>query len=178
MTMQDRFRYRAFITCNICIDVEEEKEISFYIYDVAVYSNGDIGFSRDDLLDALSKLDLTENQKDEIEEEISENSYYNDCEWYSIEFEKKEQCTGLKSKNGKLIYEGDIVKVTRAKNEWTDETSEYIGFIKWFDDMHSLGVETVNKKFNTAFALDPQIFNIEIIGNINENPELLNADNA
>lgn len=78
--MQDRFKFRAFMTCHICIGVEEEKEISFYIYDVAVYSNGDIGFSRDALLDALSKLDLTENQKDEIEEEISENSYCDDYE--------------------------------------------------------------------------------------------------
>ena len=70
MAIQDRFKFRAYITCIINRYTEEEKEVSFYIYDVAVYRYGDIGFSRDQLLDALSKLDLTEAQKDEIEEDI------------------------------------------------------------------------------------------------------------
>lgn len=154
--MNDRFKFRAFMTCHICIGVEEEKEISFYIYDVAVYSNGDIGFSRDALLDALSKLDLTENQKDEIEEEISENSYCDDYEWYSIEFGKKEQCTGLRDKNGKLIYEGDIIRVedNTCKVEWEEENARYN--VSGYGEIAYL---TYNE--------------IEVIGNIHENPELL-----
>lgn len=155
--MQDRFKFRAFMTCHICIGVEEEKEISFYIYDVAVYSNGDIGFSRDALLDALSKLDLTENQKDEIEEEISENSYCDDYEWYSIEFGKKEQCTGLKDKNGKLIYENDLI-------DFYGKTYQII----WDNDFACFSI-----KNNNSMHPISDITQSSVMSNIHENPELL-----
>lgn len=164
--MQDRFKFRAFITCNICIGVEEEKEISFYIYGVAVYSNGDIGFSRDALLDALSKLDLTENQKDEIEEEISENSYCDDYEWYSIEFGKKEQCTGLKDKNGKLIFEGDIVHYVKRTNFGLG--GDRYAKVFWWENIQGFAIET---NYGDYYGLTD--FELEVIGNIHENPELL-----
>lgn len=168
--MQDRFKFRAFITCHICIGVEEEKEISFYIYDVAVYSNGDIGFSRDALLNALSKLDLTENQKDEIEEEISENSYCDDYEWYSIEFGKTEQCTGLKDKNGKLIYEGDIVRARNPSKTIYDKlTVTYEIFSSAF--MMSNG-DKLKNYLGVFFAKD-WCWDIEVISNIHETPKLL-----
>lgn len=68
-----------------------------------------------------------------------------------------EQCTGLKDKNGKLIYEGDIVRYTRYA--WTlEEEFKYTEIIRW--DLY---------EFNIKNWEDEK----EVIGNIHENPELL-----
>lgn len=70
------------------------------------------------------------------------------------------QCTGLKDKNGTLIFEGDIVK----KQEWQDEYK--LGVVFW-DDMW--GYFDVTKM--SMFSL---VNRAEVIGNIYENEELLN----
>lgn len=80
-----------------------------------------------------------------------------------------EQCTGLKDKNGKLVYEGDIVSTILSNG------SKFIHMIRWhngkfvadygcrhheeFEDYCSICQEWIEKK--------------EVIGNIHENPELL-----
>ena len=75
------------------------------------------------------------------------------------------QYTGLKDKNGKEIYEGDIVN-------WFLHTlkRKYVSVIEWDDDLASFCLK--NKDW-TEFDFIKVFSSLEVIGNIYENPELL-----
>ena len=84
-------------------------------------------------------------------------------EFIEVDEESVCQCTGLKDKNGKLIWENDIIlcKVGTAKVIWnrSEWRIEWLENNLWRKDLYYWAVEDNQK--------------IEVIGNIFDNPELI-----
>ena len=80
------------------------------------------------------------------------------------------ECTGMKDKNGKRIFEGDIVQFygTYALEVFIEHGHT---MIRWFDTV------TNTKCTELFFAYDEGFDEVcEIIGNIHDNPELLEVN--
>lgn len=86
-----------------------------------------------------------------------------------------QQCTGLKDKNGKLIYEGDIVRTKffgKCNKEYHSNFNDFDNFvIIWRKCMFLFSNEHSPNQAVCYVEEFPQHF--EIIGNIYENPKLL-----
>lgn len=81
------------------------------------------------------------------------------------------QDTGLKDKNGKEIYEGDIVN--GLSKELGGNITRFTYEIFWDNEWKGWGGKNGETRNNPIWGTAPWE-NLEIIGNIYENPELLN----
>ena len=90
--------------------------------------------------------------------------YDKQCLYDNEKFSEPMQCTGLKDKNGKLIYEGDILLSLATKS--------HIGVVCWDKEKAYFKINGKGIAYNALQTFcSKKAF--EVIGNIYENPELL-----
>lgn len=92
----------------------------------------------------------------------------------SIEGAKLMQSTGLKDKNGKEIFEGDILKVANNDSSWFE-------VVKYDHDKAMFISKEVNLKYEVPETplydlFSPYLFKVEVIGNIWESHGLLGVE--
>ena len=92
----------------------------------------------------------------------------------AVERDSIGQYTGLHDNNGREIYESDILKVTGEDGE------SYVATVKWFgdEDYPAFDLEGIPETWNydanaLATIFQSGVETCEVIGNIFENPELL-----
>lgn len=100
---------------------------------------------------------------------------YDDFGEYWRDFSDVElmQSTGLKDKNGKDIFEGDILKVANNDSSWFE-------VVKYDHDKAMFISKEVNLKYEVPETplydlFSPYLFKVEVIGNIWEDCDLIDG---
>lgn len=106
---------------------------------------------------------------------VPENHAYKMCEIYAYHKDNSvlEMCIGHNDVNGKLIFEGDVVKVQYSfYNGLRDVEREKCGKIRW-DDFGFVVEDRYGALYDLNTLYIDSTMDIEVIGNIHENPELM-----
>lgn len=173
----NRLLFRAVVEADYYDNDGNDKTIKLLLNNVAVYSPTTVGVTDEVLINAIRNTNLN------AEERTSVYSYfeiYINKKWFILEAETIEQCIGVKDANGKLIFEGDIINdptwwwgpgyvflsTGRCGPCRADNVGEYI-----------LSKNISNPSQNAVYN-EWNGDEVTVIGNIHENPELLEDNNV
>lgn len=83
-----------------------------------------------------------------------------------------EQCTGLEDENGKLIFEGDKVRITEFYFNGCGESEiNFVGYVMWNKGEFVLSKNPEKPEYENETEIIPHIswgHSFEIVGNIHE----------
>jgi len=177
----DRLKFRVYFTETISDKEDNEYQFNFYLYNISLCENGDIGIWIDDLKKQIKiYFDNLKNNNpkltaDDLEDFIANFHADNATEteeWLNITNTNFvypiyiEQCTDSKDNElKKLIYESDIVKA--------DIDFNLAGRINLIREVIFHQSAFCLKSSNGEILELNKYHNIRIIGNIHDNPELL-----
>ena len=106
---------------------------------------------------------------------IGAPNHYGTMLWSAVKSKTVGQFTGLADKNGKRIFEGDIVRVER--DLWHGENKierEVFNGVVWYDEKHTcFGIKSEKYRCLPIHRFKGDY--VTVIGNIHDNPELLNG---
>lgn len=128
----------------------------------------------------VDNINFADDMRIELDDEISPYEKYAYIEDYVLM-----QYTGLKDKNGKDIYEGDIIQFTWDSDSCWGKSGTYLGYIRF--DRGAFEVVYIGKVRERRFREGTECFDdlkpfmdwsveVKVIANIYERPELLESD--
>lgn len=158
--MTDRLKFRAFYKdFPLCDDEKGDYTKSFMIYNVAVYGGCDVGAYLEQFEDSLSEQGFTEEEIEQVRDFFYSGEYEDFINFWADDVE---QSTGLKDKNGKLIFDGDVVRINGVQESFE---------VVYAENLCGLGLKHAD---GLITSVTPSVLGcVEVVGNIHENHELL-----
>ena len=163
----NRFLFRAVVEADYYDNDGNDKTVKLLLNNVAVYTPATVGVTDEILVNSIRNTNLNAKERNSVYSYFEANNECSDSEWFVLEAETIEQCTGLKDKNGRLIYEGDIVK---RHSKYSEDEKDVVLQVEW-NCKGACYITTDKKHYNWIFSMFD--YEYEILGNIHENSELL-----
>lgn len=161
---KSRFDLRALVSLTCTVD-GEEKQLSVLLDGIVRQADDSIGMFYDDLCEQVCWKLPTAHAKAFLEE--AEKQGEGLCEdWIFLVPDCIEQYTGLKDKNGHPICEGDIIRHDTAAGAkcWP---------VVFKNGCFVLPYESGDAWLGKVITFCPYDSGLVVVGNIHENPELL-----